>query len=244
MSLGTTLCLALSIVALLCIFYNFPFAGKMIAIMVLIISLLRYLELMVGTDYLDPVFIWITGVSLNHTDGAMSFLTSICLALIAVSISFSDSTINNQGQWKNWIPLVLTFYVIFLVTIAASGYFLNLIYAFTWMGMRMSPHTAMVMLVLSVIIHYVNFNPGLNAIYKTSIRQRFSIGAIVILFFLLIIFLILKQQINYIENQNSQIMSNFIESENIDLLELQNIIKREHDVREFIWVLVGSFSVV
>jgi PAS domain S-box-containing protein len=242
MSLGTAFCLFLLSAALLIkLCWSHPVADYL-CLIVFILALFRFCELMIGMHYLDLVFVALTGFSLDDINGAMSSVTSICLLFMATSIFFSADVKNNTGKWEHWVSLILTFYVMFLLTIALSGYFLNLIPAFTWMGMRMSPHTAITLMVLALVIYIINAKPGLEVIYKTSVKQRFSFGVVVVFFFGAIIFIILQQQINYVNSINNSTMSKLSNLDQVDLTELKKIIAMEYQVKELILILITGFA--
>ena len=244
MSLGTASCVLLLAIAVLINFHYSHFVVKVLALSVLLLTVIRFWELTQENRYLDGLFIPLTGFSLDHRDGAMSSLTSACLCLLSLSIFFSADVKSQQGHWQNWISLTLIFYVVFLVTIALSGYFLNLILAYTWMGMRMSPHTAMALLVLSILVFMLNVKLALQVIYRTSVKQRFLFGGVAVFLFGAMVFIILQQQINYVDNINQRAIVNLAKMENPNFSDLQNLIKTEYEVKELILVLIGGFALV
>ncbi len=244
MSLGTASCVLLLAVAVLINFHGSHFIAKVLSLVVLLLTVIRFWELTRDNHYLDWLFIPLTGFSLDHRDGAMSSLTSACLCLLSLSTFFSADVKSQQGHWKNWISLTLIFYVIFLVTIALSGYFLNLMLAYTWMGMRMSPHTATVLLMLSTLVFMLNYKLALQVIYKTSVKQRFLFGGGAVFLFGTMIFIILQQQINYVDNINQRAIVNLAKMENPNFSDLQNLIKTEYEVKQLILVLIGGFALV
>lgn len=244
MSLGTASCVFLLTSA---VFINLYYPGtvvKYLSLAVFIIASFRFWELIQGTHYLNIIFIHLTGFSLDHKDGGMSSLTSTCLTLLSLSVFLSANTKNQEGKWKHWVALMLIFYVIFLVTVALSGYFLNLILAYTWMGMRMSPHTAISLLILSILVFMMNFRFALDMIYKTSVKQRFLFGALIIFFFGAIIFVILQQQIKYVNNINQSAIINFAKLDEPNFEDLQKLIKTEYEVKQLVLVLIGGFALV
>ncbi len=244
MSLGTAACLFLLSSAVLINLHGSHSIVKILSLIVLLIAAVRFWELTSTSRYLDIAFVFVTGISLDHRDGAMSSLTSACLALMAVSIFFSADAKSQQGKITNWVSLILTFYVVFLVTVAVSGYFLNLMLAYTWMGMRMSPHTATALLILSIIICMMNFKLALNVIYKTSVKQRFIWGVLVVFFFGAIVFIILQQQINYLGSINQRAIVNLAKLDTSNISELQKLIKAEYEIKELTLVLIGGFALV
>lgn len=244
MSLGTATCLLLLSSAVLINLHCSHFIVKFLSLIVLLIAAVRFWELTSASRYLDSAFVLVTGISLDHQDGAMSSLTSACLAMLAVSVFFSADAKSQQGKFKNWVSLILIFYVVFLVTVALSGYFLNLMLAYTWMGMRMSPHTAVALLILSIVICIMNFRLALNVIYKTSVKQRFLLGVLVVFFFGAIIFIILQQQINYVGSINQRAIVNLAKPDHANFVELQKLIKTEYEIKELTLVLISGFALV
>lgn len=244
MSLGTATCLFLLTFAQIYKLFSKNSIGNYLCLLVLAFAIVRLWELETGYRHLDNLFKWLTGFSLDHENGAMSYLTSICLILVAISTYLGGVGNEKNPDWKNAVSLILNFYVAFLVIVALSGYILNLMSAFTWMGMRMSPHTAISLLILSIVNFRLNFQSGLHLIFTTGTKQRFIFGALVISVFGLMVFTILQQQIDYVSSINNAAISKLASSEASLILELQKLMRTEYELKELVLVLTGSFSVV
>jgi PAS domain S-box-containing protein len=242
MSLGTATCLVLLSISLLAKMYWSSRLSSWLSGVVFVFAVFRFYELVVGGEYLDRIFWDLTGVSLNDVSGGMSSLTSICLIMVSISIFLTSDQKSKKNGWIHWIPMVLSFFVVFLSTIALAGYLLNLMSAFTWMGIRMSPHTSLSLMMMSLFTYKLNLHYGLEAIYKTSVRGRFGYGAMIVVFFGVIVFAILHLQVNYIANVNAAAIEKIKSFDDfIDIEEIKKLIAVEYEVKELVLTLACGF---
>jgi hypothetical protein len=107
MSLGTAFCLALLTLSLLFKLGPSHQIGRIFCLLVALIATVRFVEIYTGNNFLSPITLWLWGVSLDHTQGQMSQLTSICLFLFAVALSFSAEGKTHRANSRHLISLLL-----------------------------------------------------------------------------------------------------------------------------------------
>lgn len=241
MSLGTAFCLALLTLSLLLKIWSSNKASRILCVLVALIAITRFIEVYTGNNFLSPITLWLWGVTLDHTQGQMSQLTSICLFLFAWALSFSADEKTSRANSRHLISLLLIVCVVFLIVISLFGYFLQLKDAFTWMGMRMAPQTGVSLLLLSLAIISLNLKLALQKLYQIKIIQRFSLVLGMTLILGAAVFIIAQQQVNYAAAVNDQIIDEIISSgiaakENFTLLT-----KVEYEIKQVILLLTGSF---
>lgn len=131
MSLGTALSLFLLVTSLLIKCFSSHPISRWLCLLVILIGSLRFLEIFNSSDFLDRIVVWLWGISLNHPDGLMSQLTSICLILMGIALCVSADVTTREADGRHLLALALVFCVVFLVIVAIFGYLLQLKTAFT-----------------------------------------------------------------------------------------------------------------
>lgn len=244
MSLGTALSLCLLVTSLLIKCFSSHPISRWLCLLVILIGCLRFLEIFNSSDFLDRIIVWLWGISLNHPDGLMSQLTSICLILMGIALCVSADVTTREADGRHLLALALVFCVVFLVIVAIFGYLLQLKTAFTWMGMRMAPHTAVVILLMSAAIYGLNLYWGIQKLFQMKILNRFLLAVMLTLVLGLIVFVIVQQQIHYAESVNSEILLQLSSSTTMARESLETLTRTEHEIKEVILLLTMGFVLV
>ncbi|RZA05245.1 MAG: PAS domain S-box protein, partial [Moraxellaceae bacterium] len=172
MAYNTAICIFLAGMSLLGLLREQFLLVKICATTTAVLSGLTLIELLSGIGF--SVNYWFISKPKNIMmgGGLMSPTTALCLLVVSISLILFRSPKNSYV-----IPIVFLNLISLTITlIAILGHGIGLVPAFVWLGIKMSPHTAMALSFLSLAIIIYIYDSALDTFNQLNFFNRIVAG--------------------------------------------------------------------
>ncbi|RYG07674.1 MAG: hypothetical protein EOO07_26975, partial [Chitinophagaceae bacterium] len=176
MSYNSAICIILAGIALLALISMQVWLARICALVIFLIGSLIFVESISGFSVEVHYWFMSSLKELPPQPTLMSPSSATCFSLIGLSLLLLSSNLSLPKN-RLLVPIVfLNLVAITITAIALLGHGIGLLPAFVWLGIKMAPHTALGVALLSLTIIYYTNHHATEAFNRLNFFKRMIIG--------------------------------------------------------------------